>query len=282
MRRYRTLVMESRGDISCITLDRPDRRNAFDGQMIGELTQAFDESAREPLLRGILLSSAGSVFCAGADLQWMQSTSPVSNAQATDDAQRLTRMYRAIDESPCPVIARVQGPAFGGGLGLMAVCDIVVAAEDAMFSLSEARLGLIPAVIAPLLLRKAGESFFRRYALTGETFGSSVAHRFGLVHDVVPPDALDDRITELIDTIRQLAPGATRNIKQLLLTIRPLTDQQREMTCAEANAQARCASEAAEGLRAFADKRPPQWADNQELRRERESAKEHHVASRPT
>ena len=272
MRRYTTLAMESRGDIRCITRDRPERRNAFDSRMISELTQAFDESAQEPSLRGILLSSAGPVFCAGADLQWMQSTSPVSDAQAQDDAHRLTRMFRAIDECPCPVIARVQGPAFGGGLGLMAVCDIVVAAEDAMFSLSEARLGLIPAVIAPFLLRKAGESFLRRYALTGETFTTSVAHRFGLVHDVVPQSDLDDRITEVID--------ATRATKGLILRIRPLPDQERVVTCAEANASARGASEAIEGLRAFAEKRPPQWAKEQQPARER--AKEHHVASRPT
>ncbi|MEK6802368.1 MAG: enoyl-CoA hydratase-related protein [Nitrospirota bacterium] len=282
MRRYTTLAMESHGDIRCITLDRPERRNAFDSRMMSELTQAFDESAQEPSLRGILLSSTGPVFCAGADLQWMQSTSPVSDAQATDDAHRLTRMYRAIDESPCPVIARVQGPAFGGGLGLMAVCDIVVAAEDATFSLSEARLGLIPAVIAPFLLRKAGESFLRRYALTGETFTTSVAHRFGLVHDVVSQGDLDDRITELIDAIRQLAPGATRNTKQLLLTIRPLTDQEREMTCAEANAEARCTPEAAEGLRAFSEKRPPHWANGQNQQSDREMPKDRHVASRPT
>ena len=282
MRRYTTLAMESRGDIRCITLDRPERRNAFDSRMISELTQAFDESAQEPSLRGVLLSSAGPVFCAGADLQWMQSTSPISEAQAQDDAHRLTRMFRAIDECPCPVIARVQGPAFGGGLGLMAVCDIVVAAEDAMFSLSEARLGLIPAVIAPFLLLKAGESFLRRYALTGETFTTSVAHRFGLVHDVVPQSDLDDRITEVIDAIRQLAPRATRATKGVILRIRPLPDQERVVTCAEANASARGASEAIEGLRAFAEKRPPQWAKGLEQQPARERAKEHHVASRPT
>ena len=282
MHRYTTLTMESHGDIRCLTLDRPERRNAFDSRMISELTQAFDESAQEPSLRGILLSSAGPVFCAGADLQWMQSASPVSNAQATDDAQRLTRMYDAIDESPCPVIARVQGPAFGGGLGLMAVCDIVVAAEDATFSLSEARLGLIPAVIAPFLLRKAGESFVRRYALTGETFTTAVAHRFGLVHDVVPQSDLDDRISEVIDAIRQLAPRATRATKGLILRIRPLPDQERGVTCAEANASARGASEAIEGLRAFTEKRPPQWAKGLEQQPARERAKEHHVASRPT
>jgi len=141
---------------------------------------------------------------------------------------------------------------------------------------------LIPAVIAPFLLRKAGESFLRRYALTGETFTTSVAHRFGLVHDVVSQRDLDDRITELIDVIRQLAPRATRATKGLLLRIGPLPDQERGATCAEANARARVASEALEGLRAFAEKRPPQWAKGQEQQPARERAKEHHVANRPT
>ncbi len=273
MRRYTTLAIESNGSILDVTIDRPERRNAFDGRMVTELTEAFEELAQEPSLRGVVLASAGSVFCAGADIQWMRSTSPISDAQARDDAHRLTRMFRTIDESPCPVIARVQGPAFGGGLGLMAVCDIVVAAEDATFSLSEARLGLIPAVIAPFLLRKAGESFLRRYCLTGETFCTSVAHRFGLVHDVVPQSDLDDRITELIEAIMRLAPRATRESKALLHRILPLPDGDRWTACAEANAGARCASEASEGLRAFVEKRLPSWAKPHEPKPDQEALK---------
>ena len=261
-----TISVESDDTFARVTLNRPERRNAIDGRMITELRDTFEELAREPSLRGIVLAAAGSVFCAGADIQWMQSASPVSKSQAQDDAQRLTLMFRAIDEFPCPVIGLVQGPAFGGGVGLMAVCDMVVAAEDATFSLSETRLGLIPAVIAPFLLRKAGESFLRRYCLTGETFSTSVAHRVGLVHDVVPPSDLDDRITELTEAIMRLAPRATSESKALLHKILPLPEGDRWAVCAETNAGARCAPEATEGLQAFVEKRLPSWAKPRELK----------------
>lgn len=282
MHRFTTLAIESDGNIARVTLNRPERRNAFDGLMVTELRKAFEDLAQEPSLRGIVLAGAGPVFCAGADIQWLKSESPVSEAQARDDAHLLTRMFRAIDECPCPVIARVQGPAFGGGLGLMAVCDIVVAAEDATFSLSETRLGLIPAVIAPFLLRKAGESFLRRYCLTGETFCTSVAHRFGLVHDVVPQSDLDDRITELTEAIMRLAPGATRESKALLHKILPLPEGDRWAVCAEANAHARSAPEAAEGLRAFIEKRLPSWAKPGAQKPEQEAITSENVATRRT
>ncbi len=275
MGQFTSVAVESDGSIARVTLNRPERRNAFDGRMVTELTAAFEELTQEPSLRGVVLAGAGPVFCAGADIQWMESASPISDARAKDDAQRLTRMFRAIDESPCPLIGKVQGPAFGGGLGLMAVCDIVVAVEDATFSLSETRLGLIPAVIAPFLLRRAGESFLRRYCLTGETFCASVAHRFGLVHDVVPQSDLDDRITEIIEAIMRLAPRATRESKALLHRLLPLAEGDRWTVCAEANAAARCAPEASEGLRAFMEKRLPSWAQAREL-------KAQHVAGRLT
>jgi methylglutaconyl-CoA hydratase len=168
-------------------------------------------------------------------------------------------MYRAIDECPCPVIARVQGPAFGGGVGLLAVCDIVVAAEDATFALSEARLGLVPAVIAPFVLRKVGESFTRRYALTGEAFSASVARHFNLVHDVVEKNGLIKRVDELIESVLQLAPQALTHTKALLRRIHQSPDSERWSLCAEANAKARLSEEAREGLQAFLTKRAPTW-----------------------
>ncbi|MCC2642760.1 MAG: putative Enoyl-CoA hydratase [Nitrospira sp.] len=282
MNRFTTVAVESDGSIARVTLNRPERRNAFDDRMVTELSDAFETLAQDQSLRGIVLAGTGPVFCAGADLQGMQSSSPVSEAQAKTDALRLTRMFRAIDECPCPVMALVQGPAFGGGVGLMAVCDIVVAAEDATFSLSEARLGLIPAVIAPFLLRKAGESFLRRYCLTGEAFSASIAHCFGLVHDVVPRSDLDDRITELIEAIMRLAPRATRESKTLLHTILPLSEGDRLNACAEANARARCAAEATEGLRAFVEKRLPSWAKPCEPKPDQEALEQQDVAEQRT
>jgi len=271
MQPFTTIALESNGDIARVTLNRPDRRNAFNVHMVTELREAFEDLARNPSLRGIVLAAAGPVFCAGADLQWMQSNGPVLETPAMRDAHQLLRMFRAIDECPCPVIARVQGPAFGGGLGLMAVCDIVVTAEEATFALSEPKLGLIPAVIAPFLLHKAGESFLRRYGLSGETFCASTAQRYNLAHDVVPLSNLDDRIIELSDAIMQLAPCATKESKLLFHRMRSLSDKDRLALGPEYNARARCAPEAAEGLRAFIEKRPPSWAKPRERKQQQEA-----------
>jgi methylglutaconyl-CoA hydratase len=169
-------------------------------------------------------------------------------------------MYRAIDECPCPVIGRIHGSAFGGGVGLLAVCDIVVAADDTVFALSEIKLGLVPAVIAPFLLRKAGESFVRRYCLTGEVFSALAAKQFNLVHDVVAKDGLTKRIDELIEAVLQLAPSASQHTKALFRRILRLPDADRWTVCAQANAEARLSAEAREGLRAFLEKRAPAWA----------------------
>lgn len=264
MRPFTTLAIESNGAIARVTLNRPERRNAFNDRMATELREAFEDLAHHPTIRAIVLAAAGSVFCAGADLQWMHADGPALETPAMRDAHHLLRMFRAIDEFPCPVIARVQGPAFGGGLGLLAVCDIVVAAEEATFGLTEPKLGLIPAVIAPFLLHKAGESFLRRYGLTGETFCASTAQRFNLAHDVVPQSHLDDRITELSEAIMQLAPCATKESKVLFHRMRSLSDKDRLALGPEYNTRARCAPEAAEGLRAFIEKRPPSWAKPRE------------------
>lgn len=280
MRRFATIMVESQGAMAKITLNRPQRRNAFDSVMVAELGQAFETLEQEPTLRVVILAAAGSVFCAGADIHWMQAESPVSEARAKDDAQQLTRMIRTVDECPCPVMARVQGPAFGGGLGLLAACDIVVTTEDATFALSETRFGLVPAVIAPFLLRKAGESFLRRYGLSGETFDAATARRFLLVHDIVPPHALDDRIAELSEAIMRLAPHAVRTSKSLFRRMSSLSDHDCWSLGAEVNASARSGPEAAEGLSAFTDKRLPAWAQTSGRQPEEEARTSEHGSLR--
>lgn len=282
MRRFTTLAVEPQGAMVRITLNRPQRRNAFDGVMIAELTETFEAVERQPSLRGIILAAAGPVFCAGADIQWLKADRPVTEAGARQDADQLTRMLQAVDECPCPVIARVQGPAFGGGLGLVAACDIVVAADDATFALSEPKLGLVPAVITPLLLRKAGTSFLRRYGLSGETFDAATAQRFLLVHDVVPPHQLDDRLVELSEAIMRLAPQAVRDSKALFRRMSALTDQDRRTLGAEVNARARRGPESAEGLSAFIDKRLPSWAQIRDPQIQEEASTLNHDAFRPT
>jgi methylglutaconyl-CoA hydratase len=278
-----SIQVEFRNGIVLVTLNRPDRRNAFDQPMVDELHDVFDKVAKDTEVRGVILTGAGPVFCAGADLRGLMPDGSVSMQQARKDAEQLIGMYRAIDECPHPVIGRIQGAAFGGGVGLVAVCDIVVAAQGAMFALSEVRLGLVPAVIAPFLLRKAGESFVRRFCLTAETFSASIARQFNLVHDVVEPDGLDGRIGELVEAVLRLAPEAARHTKALLRQIRSSQDIERWKISADANTRARFSVEAQEGLRAFFEKRPPAWATRQmEQRTEPKSESSRHVEGRRT
>lgn len=261
MKEWGTILVEMEKGLARVTLNRPDRRNAIDDRMAGELADAFNQLSDDPSVRVIVLTGSGPVFCAGADIAWMGSDGAVSAAQARKDAEGLMTMFRSIDECLAPVIGRVQGPAFGGGVGLIAVCDIAVAAEDSTLALSEVRLGLIPAVIAPFLLRKAGESFVRRYCVTGQRFPASVAHHVNLVHDVVARSALDARVAELVEAVMRSAPHATRQTKALLRNIRSLPDAALWATCSQSNAQARQSPEAEEGLRAFLGKRLPSWSE---------------------
>ncbi len=261
MPRFNTLLVEFSHGIARVTLNRPEQRNAFDAVMVDELRKVFEELSADPSVRGVVLAGAGPVFCAGADLRWMRPDPSVSAAQAREDAERLIRMYRAIDECSCPVIGRIHGSAFGGGVGLLAVCDIVVSSQDAVFALSEVKLGLVPAVIAPFLLRKAGESFVRRYCLTGEAFSAAVAKQFNLIHDIVAQEGLDKRTDELIEAVLHLAPLAAQHTKALFRRILRLPDADQWTVCAHASAEARLSTEAQEGLRAFWEKRAPAWAE---------------------
>lgn len=257
-----SILVESRSGMVQVTLNRPERRNAFDAGMARELSGVFWTAGHDPSVRGILLTGSGPAFCAGADLAWMGDRE-ITEGQARSDAEQLIAMYRSIDECPCPVLARVQGPTFGGGVGLVAVCDVVVADEGATFALSEVRLGLVPAIIAPFILRKTGASFLRRFSLTGEACSASIAMENHLVHDVVPSDQLDRRTAELVQTVTRLAPQATRHTKALLRTLSPRFDGEMWTICADANIQARLSAEAQEGFRAFLEKRSPAWVPDE-------------------
>jgi methylglutaconyl-CoA hydratase len=259
MAEWSSIIVEPKNGIGRVTLNRPDRRNAFDQRMLEELHASFTQLAEDRSVRGVILTGAGPVFCAGADLRWLGQDSRLPEDQARADARLLAAMYRAIDEYPHPVIGRIQGNAFGGGVGLLAVCDVVVAAEEASFTLSEAQVGLIPAVIAPFLLRRAGDSFMRRFCLTAEPFSAATAKQFNLVHDVVGSDLLDGRIGDLVEAVLRLAPEATRQTKMLLRRLQAVPAEQQEKLAIETNVQARLSLEAREGLRAFVEKRPPAW-----------------------
>lgn len=280
MKTLPSVIVESIQAVAHVTLNRPDRRNAYDGRLMAELHTAFEQIGKDASIRVVVLTGAGATFCAGADLRWMRPVSPVSDAQARADAEQLAAMYRAIDECPCPVIGRVNGPAFGGGVGLIAVCDIVVAADHATFALSETRWGLVPAVISPFLLRKAGESFLRRYCLTGEVFPASVARQFNLVHEVVGEDALDRRVAELVEGVLRVAPQAAKDTKALLRRLLTLAEPDRRPVSVEANARARRSIEASEGMRAFVEKRAPSWAPRKSDTQTTEPLRPHDAADR--
>lgn len=283
MKKSTSILVESNKGWARVTLNRPERRNAFDALMVEEICKAFETLGQDHSVRTIVLTGSGSTFCAGADINWLGSGGIVSVSQAQKDAEWLMMMFRTIDECPCPVIGRIQGAAFGGGVGLVAACDIVVAAENTTFALSEVRLGMVPGVIAPLLLRKIGDSFLRRFCLTGEVFSASAAKQYNLVHDVVEMDRLDSRTGELVYAVINLAPQAVRDTKTLLRRLYTASDDERWSDGVEANAQARLSAEAQEGFRAFLERRPPIWTALSENRGKKSSQGElHDVAERRT
>ena len=242
------LRVERDGPLLRITLARPERRNAFDAALIAELTDAFTDVGDA---RAVSLSGDGPSFSAGADVEWMRSSVDLSFDENVADALHLRAMLDAIDGCPAPVVARVQGHALGGGCGLVACCDIVIAEPSAQFAFSEVKLGIVPAVISPFALAKIGGSAARRYFVTGERFSADVALRIGLVHEVV--DDLDAAVDAALRELLSAGPEAARAAKALAR--QPLTAEQTARLIAER----RTSAEGQEGLRAFLEKRPPSW-----------------------
>lgn len=254
-----TITTDDRG-ITTVTLDRADVHNALDEALIDALAAAFTAAGAAPATRIVVLTARGRSFCAGADLDWMRRAAGYDEAHNLADARRLAWMLRAIDRCPKPVVGVVQGAALGGGVGLVAACDLVLCAETATFALSEVRLGLIPATIAPYLVAAIGARACRRLFLTAERFDAAEALRLGLVHAVHPAAALDAALARQIETLLAGAPGAQAAVKDLLRAIagRPVDDALIEDT-ARRIARQRSGVEAEEGIRAFFAKRPPAW-----------------------
>lgn len=243
-----------------ITLTRAEVHNAFNEALIAELTAALDGAAQDPRVRIVVLAAQGPSFSAGADLNWMKAMAGYSRAENFEDARRLARLMRTLNGLPKPTVALVQGAAYGGGVGLVACCDVVIAAEEAKFSLSEVKLGLIPAVISPYVVAAIGESAARRYFLTAESFSAWEAQRLGLVHEVVERSALDVRARQVIDALLQGGPVAQRAAKDLVFAVaaRPVDETLVEETAARI-AEIRASEEAREGVAAFLEKRKPTW-----------------------
>ncbi len=256
------LRIERSGAVARVTLARAEKHNAFDAALIAELTAAFRTVGTDPQSRVVVLAADGKSFSAGADLNWMRESAGYAEAENRVDAEKLAAMLRALDTMPKPTIAAVQGPVYGGGVGLIAACDIAVGSDVALFALSEVRLGLIPAVISPYVVRAMGMRCARRYALTGERFDAKAAHESGLLHEIVPAAELEARVSALAALLCEAAPGAQATVKALLRTIegRPI-DAVLNAETAGWIANARAGEEAREGIAAFLEKRKPHWSD---------------------
>jgi methylglutaconyl-CoA hydratase len=243
-----------------IRLDRPEKHNAFDEATIAALTRAFETVGGDAAVRAVLLCAAGKSFSAGADLDWMRRTALEPKEPNLADARRAAAMLRALDRLPQPTIALVQGAALGGGVGLVAACDIAVAVDTAVFALSEVKLGLVPAVISPYVIGAIGARAARRYFLTAERFDAAEALRLGLVHEVVPAEQLETRGRALLAALAGNAPGAMAAAKLLVRYVagRPIDDVVIEET-ARVIADLRAGAEGREGVAAFLEKRAPAW-----------------------
>ncbi|HEY1089910.1 MAG TPA: enoyl-CoA hydratase/isomerase family protein [Burkholderiaceae bacterium] len=254
------LKIERQGFIARVTLNRPEVRNAFNEALIAELTSAFATFGQDPALRAVVLAAEGKAFCAGADLNWMKAMAGYSWAENHADADRLAQMLWTIYSCPVPVIARVQGDVYAGGVGLVAVCDMVVAVEGAGFCLSEAKLGLLPATIGPYVVRALGEQASRRYFVTAERFSAADAHAKGLVHELATPETLDEKVDALLATITANSPAAVRACKQLVKDVAhaEITPQLRDDT-ARRIADIRASAEGREGVQSFLNKAKPSW-----------------------
>jgi methylglutaconyl-CoA hydratase len=257
---YGTVTVELREGVARLELARPDVHNAFNEVLIAELTRALSALDSDADVRAVVLSGQGRSFCAGADLHWMKRMAGHGRAENLADARSLATMLETLYRMGKPTLARVHGPAYGGGVGLAACSDIVVAAPEATFALSEVKLGLIPATIGPYVVEAIGARQARRYFLTAERFGASEALRIGLVHEVVPQDDLDRRLDELLAMLRAAGPRAQGEAKALIRSIahRPIGDDVIEGTALRI-AAVRSSPEAKEGVAAFLDKREPAW-----------------------
>jgi len=257
---YQTLLVDIARGAATVTLNRPEVRNAFNEVVIAELTQVFQELGQNQEVRVVVLSANGPAFCAGADLNWMRKMATYSEEENLADAQKLAEMFYQIYGCSKPVIARVQGDCYAGGMGLVAACDIAVAAEQVQFCLSEVKLGLTPATISPYVIKAMGANAARRYFITAERFSAKEAHRIGFVHEVVGAEDLDETVAQLVKAIVSNSPNAVTEAKWLVDEITNAEiDEEMLAYTAERIAEIRCSEEGREGVASFLDKRKPGW-----------------------
>lgn len=254
------LTVEATGPVATITLTQPDVRNAFSDEVIADITRAFTWVGEQAQVRAVVLAAEGPAFCAGANLNWMRAMADYSRDENLVDAGKLAEMLRVIYNCPKPTIARVQGDVYAGGMGLVACCDMAVAASHAGFCLSEVKIGLIPATISPYVIRAMGARAAHRYFLTGERFDAAEALRTGFVHQVVEAEALDSAVDGLLKHLLSASPAAVQACKKLVIDVAG-----REVDAAliaetvAGIADIRSSAEGKEGVQAFLNKRKPSW-----------------------
>lgn len=255
-----TIILQSDGPITHVRLNRPEVRNAFNDVLIKELSEAFVVIAKDPSCRVVILSGAGEFFCAGGDLKWMKSFANATPKENKDDAGQIATLLDCLNRFPKPIIGQVHGGAMGGGVGLVSVCDIVVAAEQTIFALPEVKIGLIPAVISLYVIGKIGASAARRYFLTGERFPATEALRLGLIHEVVSADRLSARVEELARELLSSGPAAVAACKEFIWKVgEEFPSPALQKAAAEVIAKLRASPEGQEGMKAFLEKRKPNW-----------------------
>ena len=245
--------------VATVTLARPDKRNALNDELIGELARCIEELAEDDDVRVVVLTGEGDFFCAGADVGYMRDTANLSYEENLEDARRIAAMCGAVDECPKPVVARVRGAAIGGGVGLVAAADVAVAEEGTVFAFTEVRLGISPAAIAPFVLRKIGQSWTRALFLTGERFDAARAQAVGLVHEVAAEGNLDAIVQEKVAGLLAGGPEALATTKALLRELRNADPGEATEILARRIAELRTGEEGQEGLGAFLEKREPAW-----------------------
>ncbi len=257
---YQTLEIVRDGHVATVWMNRPDVRNAFNEQSIAELTHAFRTLDKERAVRAIVLAARGTAFCAGADLNWMKKMAGYSEDENRADAEALAAMLHAIYDCSKPTVARVQGDCYAGGMGLVSACDIAVAAEGVEFCLSEVKLGLIPATIAPYVMRAMGERAAHRYFLTAERFSAQEAQRIGFVHEAVPAEQIDATVARITQALVAASPHALDECKRLLRDIGGETiDAELIADTARRIAAVRVSPQGREGIQSFLEKRKPSW-----------------------
>jgi len=255
----RVVRVERAGTNARVVVERPDVRNAFNAELIAALHETFVQLGSDAGVRSIVLAGAGKTFSGGADITWMRDALALGEDDNVRDAEAMAAMFRAIDGCPKPVIARVHGAALGGGCGLVAAADIAIAADDTLFGFTEVKLGLIPAVISPFVVSKIGSSHARALFVTGQRFDAHRARAIGLVHEVVAPDVLDERIATLVAEFHTAGQEAVAAAKHLVATVAQTGDDEIDAFTTRAIAQRRVSDEGQEGLRAFLERRAAAW-----------------------